>query len=236
MLKNKYEYAYQHHKAAKLFLLKALLLFVILFIVIQFVFLYIIKPFHISTTDMSPQINTNDVVFVLPKSEKRPGIFNSKSIKRGDIVILKNTNTKQNSAISNLFSKIATFVTFEKYVSQKDTNKGLYRVIGMPGDSIYMKDYILYIKEQGEAHFLTEYEIVKKNYNLEINQIPKNWNKNIGVPGNTTQLVLSKNEYFVLCDNRVTSIDSRFFGPIKNERIAGKVICRYFPFSAISIF
>jgi signal peptidase I len=99
-----------------------------------------------------------------------------------------------------------------------------------------MKNYILYIKKQGDSHYLTEYEIVNKNYNLEINQIPEDWNKEVGVPGDTKQIDLLKDEYFLLCDNRISSVDSRFFGPIQNNRIAGKVICRYFPFSSISAF
>ena len=43
-------------------------------------------------------------------------------------------------------------------------NNQLRRVIGMPGDIIYMRDYVLYVKPAGEKHFLTEFEIIEKNY------------------------------------------------------------------------
>lgn len=44
----------------------------------------------------------------------------------------------------------------------------------------------------------------------------------IQTPG-TTSLVLNKDEYFVLGDNRSESLDSRFYGPISSADIQGKV-------------
>jgi signal peptidase I len=40
-------------------------------------------------------------------------------------------------------------------------------------------------------------------------------------------LVLSDDEYFVLCDRRGGGIDSRFYGPVRSEEIIGTVIGRY---------
>ena len=36
-------------------------------------------------------------------------------------------------------------------------------------------------------------------------------------------------EYLVLGDNSLNSLDSRYFGPIRGENIIGKVFCRYAP-------
>ncbi|OJF75955.1 MAG: signal peptidase I [Treponema sp. CETP13] len=241
MVKNQYEYAYQRRKRSHKLLLKLLLTIIILFIIIQIGFSFFIKPYRILTNDMEPQITKGSAVFILPKAEKRPSVFNSASVKRGDIIILNAKTSSKVSKLKLLGTKFCSFITFEQHSPNNNTamltsNEGLYRIVGMPGDSIYMKDYILYIKPEGKLHYLTEYEVLEKKYDLKISKTPKNWNKSIGVPGNTEKKVLGENEYYLLCDNRVSGIDSRFFGSIKSNRIAGKLVCRYFPFNSISFF
>ena len=56
---------------------------------------------------------------------------------------------------------------------------------------------------------------------------------------NTSQnitITLDKNQYYVLGDNRPASSDSRSFGPIKKEKVIGKVLVRAWPLSHFSIF
>ena len=45
------------------------------------------------------------------------------------------------------------------------------------------------------------------------------------------RITLKSDEYFILGDNRLISKDSRYFGPIKEKEIKGKVVFRIFPFS-----
>lgn len=48
-------------------------------------------------------------------------------------------------------------------------------------------------------------------------------------------LTLKENEYFIMGDNRNRSLDSRYFGPVNKESIAGKVVFRYAPLSEFGV-
>lgn len=91
------------------------------------------------------------------------------------------------------------------------------RIIGLPGESIQIKDGTIYIN--GEE--LTE------NYGKETIEDP-------GLA--QEEIVLGDDEYFVLGDNRNASVDSRKaeVGTIKKSQIKGKAWLRFYPFSQIT--
>lgn len=116
------------------------------------------------------------------------------------------------------------------------TKQSLRRVIGMPGDTIYMRDYVMYVRPQGEKHFLTEFEITPKTYNVTFFSVPAGWENSLGVKASFEQIVLEQDEYFVLGDNRKSSDDSRLWGIIKKDQIDAKALCCYFPFKNFKIY
>ena len=82
------------------------------------------------------------------------------------------------------------------------------RVIGLPGETIRYKNGNLYINGK----------IIKDNYAH-------------GETGNFQEIVLGKDEYFLMGDNREVSLDSRALGVIKNSEIEGTVGIVLFPFT-----
>lgn len=52
----------------------------------------------------------------------------------------------------------------------------------------------------------------------------------------TRTVTLKSDEYFVLGDNRVASLDSRYFGPVKRDLIVGKVWLRGWPLDRWKVF
>ena len=115
-------------------------------------------------------------------------------------------------------------------------NRLVRRVIGVPGDTIYMRDYVMYIKPAGEDFFLTEFELVKKPYNVSINAAPSLWDSSLGVCGSFDQLTLGEDEYFVLGDYRNSCVDSRFFGTVEGKDIKAGALVSYFPLNKIRIY
>lgn len=110
------------------------------------------------------------------------------------------------------------------------------RVIGVPGDEIYMRDYVVYIKPRGEKFFLTEFELVEKPYNTEINAAPALWDMTVGVAGTFDTISLGENEYFVLGDSRNSSVDSRLWGAVCAKDIRAVALLQYFPLNKIRFF
>lgn len=91
------------------------------------------------------------------------------------------------------------------------------RVIGLPGEKIQIT----------EGKILINGSELKEKYEY----------KPMATAGIAEQeITLEADEYFVLCDSRVDSDDSRnaSFGMVKESQIIGKVLFRYDPFSRVT--
>lgn len=88
------------------------------------------------------------------------------------------------------------------------------RIIGLPGETIEVKDGHYYINSQ----LLVE-GYIPDDYETEPGQFMRN----------QRQVKLGSNEYFVSGDNRPYSSDSRAWGPIDKNKIVGRAFFRYWP-------
>ena len=209
-----------------------ILLFICFYIFVNIVSTYLIYPVRQTSLSMIPDVPEKSVVMVSPIT----GTF-----ERGDVVLLKPRCSKTRGFFKRQADYFVRFFTaqqisiFEK--SDKPATKAhLRRIVGVPGDTIYMRDYVLYIKPAGEKHFLTEFEIVKEPYNVTFYVPPADWDTEIGVKGSFGEITLGQDEYFVLADNRKSSDDSRLWGAVKNDDISARVLMCYFPFKNFRLF
>lgn len=227
------QYNYQIKKEKQKKLLFVILFCIFLFVFINLILTFLIFPVKQKSSSMNPDIAENSVVMVTPLI---------KNYNRGDIVLMKSRNNKNNMPLFKklgvVFSSFFTGQQFSTVENEKlpGTKQQLRRIIGMPGDTIYMRDYVMYIKPKGEKHFLTEFEITPKIYNVTFFTAPAGWDSSLGVKGSFDEVKLSDNEYFVLGDNRKSTDDSRLWGTVKQENIEAKVVLCYFPFNKFKLF
>ena len=179
-----------------------------------------------NSVSMIPDVPEKSVVMVSPVAN---------SFTRGDIVLLEPRYSKNRNFFLSQVDRLVRFFTAQQISLFEDntlpsSKAHVRRIVGMPGDTIYMRDYVLYIKPAGEKHFLTEFEIVEEPYNVTFYVPPADWDTEIGVKGSFDELTLGYNEYFVLADNRKASDDSRLWGAVNKDDIAAKVLICYFPF------
>ncbi len=127
-----------------------------------------------------------------------------------------------------MVSKISEINRFDKIIFHAPDADEDYvkRVIGLPGDSIEMKNDVLYVngKAYDEPYLkpnkktLTGGKLLTDNFTL----------KEL-----TGESKVPKDSLFVMGDNRQNSRDSRYFGFISKSSVVGKVEFRYFPFNEI---
>lgn len=102
----------------------------------------------------------------------------------------------------------------------EDTKYLIKRVIGLPGETVEIKNNELYINNTlYEEDYLPD-DLVYPDFSLS----------DLGYS------VIPDDMYLVLGDNREDSLDSREIGLIKKDEINGKIIFRLWPINKISIF
>lgn len=84
------------------------------------------------------------------------------------------------------------------------------RIIGLPNEKIFCKDGIIYIND-------VKYDDPYAN----------------GETADFDEITLKEDEYFLLGDNRLVSLDSRYFGPVPKKAIMGSAKIIVFPFKKI---
>lgn len=231
MNKDLYELSYSAKKDFNKKVFHIVLFVVLIYLSINLILNFVVFPLRQKSVSMEPDIIENSCIFFTPL----------KGCSRGDVVLLEPfTEEKLNflSKMSDLFVRFFTAQQFSIYRDKKLMGDQflIRRVIGMPGDTIYMRDHVLYIKPQGDKHFLTEFELIKKSYNINVLASPAGWDNLIGVTGSFEEIVLGENEYFVLGDNRNSCIDSRLWGVVSKSDIKATALFCYFPFSKLRLF
>lgn len=186
-------------------------------------------PVLSKTDSMSPAISSNSVVLVAPFL---------KNAERGQVMLVNPLEKENHSFVEKTFDFFCRFVSAQQYslFNGKEIRPLFRRVVGLPGDTIYISNYLVYIKPAGKTQFLTEFELTKIKYTLTMPENSAGTDSKIGAIGNMESITLGNDEYFVLADNRFEGFDSRLGGPVKADSFAGKALLIYFPFSNIKIF
>jgi signal peptidase I len=94
------------------------------------------------------------------------------------------------------------------------------RIIGLPGETIEVKDGLVYVIDTNGRRLLDESEYFEEPV----------------YTGTDVNLLLGTDEYFVLGDNRPMSYDSRRWGVLPKANIIGKTWVRLLPINSLSKF
>lgn len=220
---NIYEISYSLKQERRRFIQNAVFFVVVFFLALNAILTFVICPVQQRAASMEPNFPSGTCVFATPLGRK---------IKRGEIIIIAQ-NEKKLTFRQKLGDLLVGAFTFQKVRPWTSEKSLMRRAVGLPGDTLYMKDYILYVQPKDQKHFFTEFELNQVPYSVDISVPPAGWNPQIGVRGSFDKITLGENEYYVLGDNRLSCADSRLFGKVNGANIQKRVLFSYYPLNQI---
>ncbi|MDR3301518.1 MAG: signal peptidase I [Spirochaetaceae bacterium] len=233
----KYSYADQknHAKRIRTFILRVALVIIVYILITNIFFPMIVME----SSSMRPSVYAGDR-FVFSAFNLRRFLpqlpWESVPYERGNIVMVDMAEKNENGFALNVFDKIFRFFTLGKLgFPGKKNQVFIKRVIGLPGDEITMINYVIQVHPVDSPYTLTEYEVSRKHYQVDIPQVSALWDESIPFSGNMERIVLSEDQCFVLSDMRANTNDSRTWGPLDIRQIAGAALFRYWPPSRVGV-
>jgi len=217
---------------------RILLIAFILYIVVS---RFLAASFRVESVSMEPTIDPSDRVIVsllafgprIPLTSTR--FLGVALPARGDLVIVQPPFYDDETPLMKILQPLVSFFTLQKATLRRDLSGGrvnsymLKRIIGMPGDTVRLTGYKVWIRPSGASGFVPESQVVSGHYETRSALNATGWSSSLPFSGNENDLVLRSGQYYVLGDNRPESSDSRSWGPVSLDRIIGKVVYRYWP-------
>ncbi len=224
---------------------RRLLIKVAVFIASVFLFTTLVTSFFldsvsIGSASMEPTLSVGDRILTtpivfgaqVPFTDLRFGGI--REPERGEVVVCSAPffTTTTLKTLSNPFLR---FFTLRRVRHGAQARRGfedetlIKRVIGIPGDTVHLDNFIAFVKPQESDKFINERVLSNSQYSITLTPLPPGWEASYPFSGTTDPILLGENEYFVLGDNRSQSHDSRHFGVIQIEDIRAKALFRYSP-------
>jgi signal peptidase I len=167
----------------------------------------VVKPFVIPSPSMEPTLVLGQRVLVNRLA------YDFGSPHRGDIVVF-HPPSSQSCAVN-----VPSSEPCPRSVSTAASDYYVKRVIGLPGDRLSIRNGHPVIDGRELSH---------EPYIEACGGVPE--------CNMTHAIVIPKGEYFMMGDNRGDSDDSRFWGPVPESWIIGKVFATYWPPDRIGVF
>lgn len=234
-----HKYSYTAQRAERRTIVAVLLTVVSLSIAFVLINRYLVGMYVVRTDAMEPTLSSGDCVATTSLYRQRPAPDRSLSPLiaplRGDLVVLAPHYRERHGFFRSVTGTLISFLTFQKFDPfARDRSSGekpvIRRLVAFPGDTIFMKDFILHVRPSNGAYFLTEFELAGAPYDIRVDRLPEGWSDALPLSGSFPETTLGDDEYYVLCDNRLAASDSRIWGPIPARRLRGKALLRYWPF------
>lgn len=181
------------------------------FLVALLIKYFVFTPTLVQQGSMTPTILDGERVFI----NRLVRTFNME-IKRGDIITLEAPGgIVEDEQIAKYYDVKGLFNKFEYYVLEVTKKSYIKRVIGLPGEEVYISNGKVYINgEKLDEPYLKEgLETPRKGMFYDV-KVPEGY-------------------VFVMGDNRENSADSRDFGCIPLNKIEGRVSFRMWPLNKL---
>jgi signal peptidase I len=183
---------------------KLILWFLALFLVLRS---FVVEGYEVQGDSMLPTLESNDriLVFKLPHLARKWGLLDAlNSIEPGDIIVFESPDTANRRYV-------------KRVVAEGPGPAAAGTVAASP-----------HYEEETVSVQLVDGHVFVNNHLVEEKYLPSDV---IPLTESTDKVLLHTGEYFVLGDNRPVSKDSRSFDAVKDDRIIGTTVLRFWPLS-----
>jgi signal peptidase I len=165
---------------------------------------FLIQAFYIPSASMEPTLDIGDRVFVNKLA------YDLGDIGRGDVIVFENPNpgaVPDRGVVSGFLHWLGEGIG----VAQPEDEDFIKRVVGLPGETIEIRDNVVYVDGEPLAESYLTRAARRFNGELPPTEVPAD-------------------SYFVMGDNRGNSADSRYgLGFVPADRVIGKAFVVIWP-------
>lgn len=182
------------------------ILILIAFVLALLLKTFLVQAFFIPSSSMEPTLDIGDRVLVNKLA------YDLRDPRRGELVVF--TEQTEGAAERSIGERIVGFLSSGLGVARPDERDFIKRIIGLPGETIEMRDGVVRI--DGEP--LPEATTTEGGYLSAVDQTEFG---PVEVPDG---------HYFMMGDNRPNSADSRYsLGPIEGDALVGRAFLVIWP-------
>ncbi len=187
-------------------LMEMVKVFLLAVVIIIPVRVFLFQPFFVQGSSMEPNFEDGEYLVISEFGYKQTDV--SLGDTRGFVVKPFKTIGRQ---------EVAVF-----HYPKNPEQYFIKRVIGLPGETVEIRRGKVIITNDIHPDGFVLDESAYLSPNILTQDMPK--------------MKLGENEYFMMGDNRMFSYDSRAIGPIKEDKIIGRVLLRAWPVGRFSIY
>jgi signal peptidase I len=205
---------------------------------------FLVSSYVVETETMSPLLAEEERLFssALPYGAQLPfldgRLLGISEPARGDLAVVRLPYAREagyGERVLDFFLRLGTGQTYRRQPEREMERRVVRRIVGLPGDTVRIQDFVAYVREPGSDSFTSELQLSPTRYEIVRPDLPDGWESQAPFGGTAPERTLGPNEYFVVADNRAQAFDSRHFGPITGSAILEKVVFRYWPMSRFGV-
>ncbi len=204
---------------------------------------FFIQTYRIDSIAMMPAYHPGDRILASPLPIGAPVPFTHlrlpgfSQLRRGDVVVLTPPYAEEESVLGGAIRWIAGFFSLQTtWETKKPTDwvrsRVIKRVVGLPGDTIRIRNLEILVKPKNTADYVSEFSLAFSPYTIEKGRFSAEAFPEDLYRMESEEIYLRENEYFVVSDHRSVALDSRVWGAVRWEQIRSKVLFVYWPLSS----
>ena len=199
---------------------------------------FFLQSYRVSSTLMEPGLVQGDIVLSFPFPLGASTLFGKlppvDTPKRGELILVRPEAMPLQSGWLGVWDAIVRFFTLQRVsplalrYGEGLALPGIYRIIGLPGDTLRRKAELFEIRPEGKREFASEYSLSRFGYRVAAAPSPST-RPGLADQEAPAETNLGEGEYFAACDDRTVFSGSLLWGPIGIDRIVGRIVVVAWP-------